>query len=63
MEVKVRMIIMSHVSDMQATGKCDYNVANFIKWLLMKYPDTSTEVNADDCFREFQASVIQRAEL
>lgn len=51
--LKVKMVMMSHLSDVQDTyGMMDANEArskiNFVKYLMMKYPNTDTEINADD---------------
>lgn len=49
-DVRVGMMISSHLSDIQ-TGQLPLqdvlNRTNLIKWLLNKYPDTSTWVNSD----------------
>lgn len=60
MEVKVRIVMMSHLSDAQElTGLIKPDVAhrvlsdrinhhiNFVKWLMLKFPDTNTEIDAD----------------
>jgi hypothetical protein len=67
MEVKVRIVIMSHLSDAQElTGLIKPNVAhsvlserinhhiNFAKWLLLKFPDTNTKIDADVEYEIFQ---------
>jgi hypothetical protein len=67
MKLKVRMIIMSHLSDSQEltglikpdvshevlSGRINHHI-NFAKYLLMKYPDTNVEVDADLEYEEFQ---------
>jgi hypothetical protein len=51
--VKVSMVIMSHLSDAQTLngligGTADlHRHINFAKYLLLKYEDTNTEINAD----------------
>ena len=46
----VRLIIMSHLSDVQS-GLCDEPPVctriDFVKYLLLKYPDTLSLVDAD----------------
>ena len=62
MKLKVKMIIMSQLSDVQETVG-DYHPTilsnnrqklNFAKYLLMKYPDTNVEVDADLEYEEFK---------
>lgn len=61
MNLKVSMIIMSHLSDVQDTNmfanfkaeKIRTNKINFVKHLIMKYPDTSVEINADEEYEAF----------
>ena len=67
MKLKVKIIIISHLSDSQElaglinldvshevlSGRINHNI-NFAKYLLMKYPDTNVEVNADLEYEEFQ---------
>ena len=59
MKVKVSMIILSHLSDVQemihGNGNPDYaNVRiNFVKYLTLKYKDTDTEVDPEVAFDEF----------
>lgn len=54
MKLKVRMIIMNHLSDVQDYCANNRHKLNFVKYLLMKYPDTNIEVNADLEYEEFQ---------
>lgn len=63
METKVSMIIMSHLSDIQ---EGDYSMGennveylrneriNFIKWLVLKYPDTRVEIDPNAEYAEFE---------
>ena len=59
--MKVSMIILSHLSDVQemihGNGNPDYvNVRiNFIKYLTLKYKNTDTEVDPYVAFEEFKA--------
>lgn len=57
MKLEVKMIIMSHLSDVQMwiLGEKEANTkVNFAKYLLMKYPNTSVEVDADNEYEEFR---------
>jgi len=53
------MIIMSHLSDVQESihYKFYYEEVNahinFAKWLLLRYPDTSVEIDADEEYEKF----------
>lgn len=53
--VPARMIMMSHLSDIQEiTDRKEIDQrCNFVKFLLMKYSDTSVNINADEEFAEF----------
>jgi hypothetical protein len=54
--LKVRMVIMSHLSDVQGGFllKEEANIRiNFVKYLLMKYPDTNKEIDPDGEFDQF----------
>lgn len=52
MKIKAIIVIMSHLSDAQECGifqpssKAENHI-NFAKFLLLKYKDTSTEIDAD----------------
>ncbi len=51
------MIIFSHLSDIQDVALCDSEInhkINFAKFLLNKYPDTNTEVDADEEYKLFK---------
>lgn len=50
MGIKVRMAIFSHLSDIQEMGVNDQTSdrINFIKKLLIKYPDTNQEITTRD---------------
>lgn len=51
------MIIMSHLSDIQDVALCDSEInhkINFAKFLLLKYPNTDTEVDADEEYSQFK---------
>ena len=53
MEVKLRIVLMSHLSDIKVSQD-DLNVrVEFIKWLLLKYPDTDTTINPEEEFKLF----------
>lgn len=58
LKIKVRIIMMSHLSDIQeGFGSMDSNEfnnrVNFVKWLMNKYDDLNTEINADIEWEEF----------
>jgi len=59
MKTKMRLVIMSYLSDVQDSLTSVYyqdtnrNRLNFAKWLLLKYPDTSVEIDADTEFSLF----------
>lgn len=60
MKTKVRMIIMSHLSDIQQMMimrgpllEANHKV-NFLKYLVMKYPNTAVEIDADAEMVEFE---------
>jgi hypothetical protein len=57
MKVKVRIVMMSHLSDAQGlikptvthrvlSDRINHHI-NFAKWLMLKFPDTNTEIDAD----------------
>jgi hypothetical protein len=52
---KIRLIIMSHLSDLQAnpTGELNNTKINFIKYLLLNYKDINIVIDADTVFNEF----------
>ena len=58
--VKVSLVCMSHLSDIQemviSENKPDYIVSrvNFVKFLLMKYRNTETLINPDKEFEDFK---------
>ena len=54
MEVRVSIVIMSHLSDIQDGGlRGNEWKINFVKYLVSKFPDTSVEIDADEVFEEF----------
>lgn len=59
MEVKVSITIASHLSDAQELARLggnpinQINRINFAKFLLMKYPDTSVNIDPDFEYQEF----------
>jgi hypothetical protein len=61
MKLKVKMIIMSHLSDLQESlpivshsSVLDATVKlNFVKYLLLKHDDLTIEVDADKEFESF----------
>lgn len=60
MKVKVRLVMMSHLSDVQMFLLTD-DTANerldFVKFLLLKFPNTDTEIDADAEWALFQERV------
>lgn len=58
MKTSVRLIIMSHLSDLQEGGSDSYQkmvpTVNFIKWMLLRHKDITVEVDPDQEFAEFQ---------
>ena len=65
MKLKVKMIIMSHLSDVQETLGVSSEVThnnkriNFAKWLLLNYKDLNEEVDADEIFDKFEKEQIK----
>lgn len=50
MEVKLSIVIASHISDIQTgvlTANDVNNRLNFIKWLIIGHTDLNAEINAD----------------
>jgi hypothetical protein len=56
MNVKVKILIMSHLSDVQEVPNLieNQNKLNFAKYLVMVYSDTNVYVNADTVYNEFK---------
>ncbi len=57
MKLKVSIIIMSHLSDVQTdifAHKENRHKLNFVKFLVLKHKDTSVEVDADAEYSEFK---------
>jgi len=58
MIVRVSMVIMSHLSDL-ADITFDFSEKrdriNFVKYLILKYPDTTFEVNPDIEYEDYQS--------
>lgn len=63
----VKMIIMSHLSDLQEEigvsnpGKNFYmnQKLNFVKYLVMHFPDINVEINADELWERFRLNKIE----
>lgn len=55
MLVKVSLVIMSHLSDIQASPNNEANNTkiNFVKFLLLRYPNTFDKIDADFEFGDF----------
>jgi len=65
LKLKVNMVMMSHLSDLQDgyefMDSIDFNnKINFIKHLIIKYPDTDTSINADLEWEEFKKTRFYR---
>jgi hypothetical protein len=60
MKIKVKIVIMSHLSDAQelngVTGKTAelHTHINFAKYLVTNFPDTNVEIDADAEYEKFQ---------
>jgi hypothetical protein len=62
MKVKARIVIMSHLSDVQeelgSVGQAIVNMCNnrinFAKYIIIKYPDTNTEIDPDAEYEIYQ---------
>ena len=57
MYVSVKIIIMSHLSDIQCnpTAEGNNDSLNFVKYLLLQYTDTSIEIDPDIIYTIFKA--------
>ncbi len=55
MKRQVQLIIFSHLSDVQSEplGENNRLKINWIKYLLMLYPDTTTLIDVDEVWEEF----------
>lgn len=58
LELKVKMVMMSHLSDIQeGFNSMDYNEfnnrVNFVKWLMNKYEDLNTLIDPEVDWDEF----------
>ena len=62
MKVKVKIVIFSHLSDVQEGFNCAYSWEennernkriNFVKWLIQKYLDLEVEIDPDKDYKEF----------
>ncbi len=56
MKLSVKMIIFSHLSDVQENPTSEFNRGklNFVKFLLQRHPDTGVKVDADYEWETFQ---------
>lgn len=59
MKVKLSIVIMSHLSDINDipfyANERSHRI-NFVKYLLMKFPDTNTEIDPDFEYTEFKTA-------
>jgi len=51
MEVKVKMVLMSHMNDCMIDKK-NYHL-EFCKYILFNFPDTNVEIDADKVWKQF----------
>jgi glutathione peroxidase-family protein len=65
MEIKVSIVIMSHLSDVQdgislggtINPQAEFNVKhklNFVKFLIQRYPNTLDKINPDKEYEDFK---------
>ena len=57
MKTKVSMIMMSHLSDVQGNNLPPVslnNRINFVKYLIIKFPNTDTEIDPDKEYELYQ---------
>ena len=54
MTVKVQIVIMSHLSDVQETGENSRHKLNFVKFLIQRYPNTMDKIDPDKEYADFQ---------
>ncbi len=69
MDTTISMLIMSVLSDVQElngmngqTSTLHLNV-NYAKWLVLNYPDTNQEVDADEVYAEFRATPLGQIKI
>jgi hypothetical protein len=64
MKTKVKIIMMSHLSDLQEGASLPpviYNdKINFVKWLLIKFPNTDEEIDVEKEYELFQTKFTKR---
>lgn len=57
MKIKVRIVMMSHLSDVQEGGNMPIawksNRIDFVKYLMLKYTNTDVEIDADEEYKLF----------
>lgn len=55
MYIRVNLVVMSHLSDIQANPNNESNNTkiNFVKFLLSRYPNTCDKIDADIEFEAF----------
>lgn len=64
--IKVRMVIMSYLSDVQESLTSVYfrdtnrTRINFAKWLLLKYPNTDQEIDPDVEYRLYLTESLKQ---
>lgn len=62
MTLKVKMVIMSHLSDAQHLMESDTVEANlrinFAKFLILKFPNTDVEINPESEWEQFTTKHI-----
>ena len=61
--IKLRIYVMSFLSDLEITGYqsgINTTEANFIKYLLIKYPNTDTEIDQNKEWEAYNKLVVDR---
>lgn len=62
MKVRVRIVMMSHLSDVQdrailgGNPQIQSEKIDFVRWLLLKFPNTNTKIDADAEYELYQKS-------
>lgn len=60
MKIKVKMVIMSHLSDVQHDPTNEFNnlKLNFVKYLLGAYTDTNEKIDVDEVYKHFLNKIL-----
>lgn len=57
MLVRVKIVMMSHLSDIteyRTHPITNNHKINFVKYLILTYPNTDVEIDADEVYKEYQ---------